>query len=130
MSQFVSVCSGSAEAVRKRNPAETLYELIITLQLYLTSQGKYYKLLDDKEFVTLKNTLDARMKELSATGKRVKRKQAGTISYEEEDSLCRKGILGLIPPIYGIRRSLSVIGSITEVKQRRARFIIGWVTAW
>ena len=32
--------------------------------------------------------------------------------------------------IYGIRRSLIVIGSITEVKQRRARFIIGWVTAW
>ena len=31
---------------------------------------------------------------------------------------------------YGIRRSLIVIGSITEVKQRRARFIIGWVTAW
>ena len=32
--------------------------------------------------------------------------------------------------IYGLRRSLIVIGSITEVKQRRARFIIGWVTAW
>ena len=31
---------------------------------------------------------------------------------------------------YGIRRSLIVIDSITEVKQRRARFIIGWVTAW
>ena len=30
---------------------------------------------------------------------------------------------------YGIRRSLIVIGSITEVKQRRAR-LIGWVTAW
>ena len=30
----------------------------------------------------------------------------------------------------GIRRSLIVIGSITEVKQRRARSIIGWVTAW
>ena len=77
-------------------PAETVYELIITLQLY--SQGKYYKFLDDKEFVTLKNTLDARMKELSATGKRVKRKQAGTISHEEEDSLCRKGILGTDTP--------------------------------
>ena len=32
--------------------------------------------------------------------------------------------------LYGIRRSLIVIGFITEVKQRRARFIIGWVTAW
>ena len=32
--------------------------------------------------------------------------------------------------IYGIRRSLIVIVSITEVKQRRARCIIRWVTAW
>ena len=32
-------------------------------------------------------------------------------------------------PIYGIRRSLNGLCSITEVKQRRARFIIGWVTA-
>ena len=31
---------------------------------------------------------------------------------------------------YGIQRSLIGVGSITEVKQRRARFIIGWVTAW
>ena len=31
---------------------------------------------------------------------------------------------------YGIRRCLIGVGSITEVKQRRARFIIGWVTAW
>ena len=32
--------------------------------------------------------------------------------------------------IYGIRRCLIGVGLITEVKQRRARFIIGWVTAW
>ena len=31
---------------------------------------------------------------------------------------------------HGIRRCLIGVGSITEVKQRRARFIIGWVTAW
>ena len=32
--------------------------------------------------------------------------------------------------IYGIRRQLIGVGFITEVRQRRARFIIGWVTAW
>ena len=31
--------------------------------------------------------------------------------------------------IYGIQRQLIGVGSITEVKQRRARFIIGWATA-
>ena len=80
MSQFVSVCSGSAVAVRRRLSRRNLYKLIISQQLYLTSQGKEYKFLDDKGFVTLKNTLDAKMKELSATGKRVKHKQAGTMS--------------------------------------------------
>ena len=29
-----------------------------------------------------------------------------------------------------IRRCLIGVGSITEVKQRRVQFIIGWVTAW
>ena len=87
---------------RKRSgedyPAKTLYELTIPLQLCLTSQGEENKFLDDKGFVTLKNSLNARMKELSATGKIVKRKQAGTISYEEEDSLWCKGILGTDTP--------------------------------
>ena len=32
--------------------------------------------------------------------------------------------------LYRIRRSLNGLCSITEAKQRRARFIIGWVTAW
>ena len=32
--------------------------------------------------------------------------------------------------VRGIRRCLIGVGSITEVRQRRARFIIGWVTAW
>ena len=32
--------------------------------------------------------------------------------------------------VYGIRRKLIDVGSITEVKQRRARLIIGWVTSW
>ena len=38
--------------------------------------------------------------------------------------------LMLIKDVYGIRHSLIGVGSITEVKQRRARFIIGWVAAW
>ena len=43
---------------------------------------------------------------------------------------CFMTLSGSVNEIYGIRRSLIVIGSITEVKRRRARFIIGWVTAW
>ena len=45
----------------------------------------------------------------------------GSLSYDFRNWECI---------IYGIRISLIVIGSITEAKQRRARFIIGWVIAW
>ena len=32
--------------------------------------------------------------------------------------------------VYGIRGCLIGVSLVTEVKQRRARFIIGWVIAW
>ena len=35
-----------------------------------------------------------------------------------------------VAQIYGIRLCRIGVGSFTEVKERRARFIIGWVTAW
>ena len=42
--------------------------------------------------------------------------------YQLEDEAYKCNIT-----LYGIRRSLNGLCSITEVKQRRARFIIGWV---
>ncbi len=39
-------------------PAETLYEIVISLQLYLAMNGREMRLLSDPEFVALKNTLD------------------------------------------------------------------------
>jgi hypothetical protein len=68
-------------------PAETLYDLVISLQLYLSSCGRELKLLDDHDFVTLKNTLDARMKELTAIGMWVPRRKAEVITAEDEDVL-------------------------------------------
>ncbi len=40
----------------------TLYELGISLQLYLSLNGPEIRFLQDKEFVVMKNTLDTRMK--------------------------------------------------------------------
>ncbi len=82
---------------RKRNgdpyPAETLYELVISLQLHLSLNGREMRFLQDKEFVVLKNTLDTRMKELSSQGIRVRRKQDEVISEADEETLW-KSVLG------------------------------------
>ena len=72
-------------------PAESLYEMVICLQIYLSSKGKEYKFLDDDAFIPLKNTLDSKMKELSSAGKRVQWRKAEIITYEEEQLMCEKG---------------------------------------
>ncbi|XP_022095363.1 uncharacterized protein LOC110981782 [Acanthaster planci] len=45
-------------------PAEILYEIVISIQMYLWMNGQDMKFLNDEEFTVLKNTLDTRMKEL------------------------------------------------------------------
>ena len=50
--------------------------------------------------------------------------------YDKCDLIFHDGIQPAAETIYGIRRSLNGLCSITVVKLRRARFIIGWVTAW
>ena len=88
--------------VRKQSgeeyPDESLYEMLISLQIYLSSKGKEYKFLDDDAFIPLKNTLDSKMKELSSAGKRVQRRKAQIITYEEEQLMWEKGVLGSDTP--------------------------------
>ena len=43
-------------------PPCTLYEINVCLEMYLEMQGLTWKLLDDKEFLGLRNTLDNVMK--------------------------------------------------------------------
>ena len=73
--------------VRKKNgdnyPAETLYEVLICIQLYLTMPGRVIKLLDEGNFLKLRNTLDNRMKELSSLGIVKPRSKARVITLEE-----------------------------------------------
>ena len=57
-------------------PAETVYDILICIQLYLSQNGREMKFLEDPEFVTLKNTLDQKMKELTQKGITVRRRQA------------------------------------------------------
>ena len=75
-------------------PSQTLYEMIISIQAYLATQGIELKLLKDERFLPLRNTLDTRMKELSEQGITAPRRQAEVITYEEEEKMWSDGILG------------------------------------
>lgn len=76
-------------------PSETLYEIIICLQLYMSMHGREVQLLsDDRPYVRIKNTLDNKMKELAGMGKVAPRIQAKEIDLDKENYLWEKGILG------------------------------------
>ncbi len=55
--------------VRKQDgseyPSETLYALIMNIQGYLHTIGREVKLLEDKMFSGVRNTLDNKMKDLA-----------------------------------------------------------------
>ena len=61
------------------------YEIVISLQLCLSLNDRDIKFLSDQGLVTLKNTLDRRMKDLASQGVCVKRKQAHVISEDKEE---------------------------------------------
>ena len=82
--------------VKKQNgedyPAETLYELVIYLQLFIN--GRKLKLLDDEKFVNVCNCLDNRMKDLSREGNVHPRNEAVPITLEQENDMWSHNILG------------------------------------
>ncbi len=49
-------------------PWETLYEIVLSIQHYMSINGRQLKLLEHSGLVKMQNTLDSRMKELSKSG--------------------------------------------------------------
>lgn len=76
----------------------TIYELIISLQHCLRANKRFVSLLDDTEFNTMREVLDAKMKSLSKQGIGLKRRQAGIISIDQENIMRQKGMLGTDSP--------------------------------
>ncbi|CAC5389685.1 unnamed protein product [Mytilus coruscus] len=73
-------------------PPDTLYSLVICLQLYMDTLGYNHKFLSDSSFIQIKNSLDNVMKLRAEV--RVPKKQAEEISLEEEEKLWASGSLG------------------------------------
>ncbi|CAG2195298.1 unnamed protein product [Mytilus edulis] len=75
-------------------PGQTLYEILINIQMYFEQKGKCYKFLNEDAFLQVKNTLDFTMKQRAAAGLGINKKKAETILVEEEELLWQRGILG------------------------------------
>ena len=88
--------------VKKQNgeeyPSETLYEMIVSIQLYLAMNGTKLKLLSDDKFSPIRNVLDNKMKENAAAGYHRKNRKAEVISQDDEEHMWQKGILGSDSP--------------------------------
>ncbi len=96
----VAICAFISEVCKKDGaeyPGTTLQQLVLMIQFYLEKHGLCWKLLDDNEFCSLHNTLDNLMKERCAAGLGEKH-SSDAISFDAEESLWEKGILGSSSP--------------------------------
>ena len=93
-----ALCRFVPEVKRKRGeglfPGATLYQLIVALQKFLTINKIRWKLMELPEFEDMRTVLDNVMQERTAANIGVVKRQAGIISYEYEDALWTKGVLG------------------------------------
>lgn len=84
--------------VRKKNgdfyPSDTLYELMISLQIYFHMHKRYLKFLDDDDFMELAQVLNNRMKHLASKGYSCPREKAEAIEINEEEEMWASGVLG------------------------------------
>ncbi len=75
-------------------PGNTLYSLVIMLQLFFEKQGKQWKLLEGKIFHSVRNTLDNLMKARALSRISKAANSSDPISVNKESKLWDEGILG------------------------------------
>ena len=93
-----ALCRFIPEVTCKRGqgpfPGGTLYQMIVAIQKYLVTNKIKWKLVHGDDFEELRTVLDNVMQEQTAQNIGVVKRQAGIISYEAENLLWEKGILG------------------------------------
>ena len=112
--QMSDVLSFFLMEIRKQNgdeyPHETLYKIVLSLQHYMTMNGRDLKLLDYPGLVKMRNTLDNWMKELSKEGVICERQQSKPISVQDKDHLWDTGLLSDNTPEKLVNTLLYLIG--------------------
>ena len=104
-------------------PQETLYTLLMALQMYLHSKGVYHKFMNDIEFADVQNTLDNRMKCLSKMGIVAKRQKAEPFTMQEEEHMWSSGVLSDSNPEQLINTLIYLLGvhfSLRAVNKHKA----------
>ena len=93
-----SLCRFVPEVTKKKGdglyPGRTLYEMIVSIQKYLNVNKIKWKLIEGEQFQELRVVLDNVMKERAQANVGLVPKQAEIISYEDEEKLWIKGLLG------------------------------------
>ena len=75
-------------------PDRTLYQLVTSIKKYLHVNKLFWKLLDDVEFGDILNVLDNVMKERTQANVGTVKKEVKVISYDLENELWQRGVLG------------------------------------
>ncbi len=75
-------------------PPNTVYSIIVMLQLFFEKKGKTWKLLDGKIFNSVRNTVDNIMKRRSMARIAQKVKRSEPISINDEEEMWDFGVLG------------------------------------
>lgn len=76
-------------------PPRTMKEIVAMIQHYFqNSLSRTWSIFVDKEFHETRNILDAQMKRVAALGTVKAKKRAASISFDDEEDLWQKGILG------------------------------------
>lgn len=91
-------------------PPDTLYALVISLQLYCEKLGYPYKFISHTEFSQIRHSLDNIMQERAKAGTVSGRRQAQVITIEEEDALWMQGVLGKDTPTKMFHTLVYLIG--------------------
>ncbi len=75
-------------------PKETLLDIVCNIQMYFHQHSRMFKFLSDPEFVSVKNTLDNCMKELTKQGKVRQKKAADPLTLQDQKKIWESEILG------------------------------------
>ena len=93
-----SLCRFLPEVTKQRGegdyPGRTLYQMLVAIQKYLNVNKIFWKLVEGPDFLEARTVLDNISKERTKANMGVVRRQASVISYEMENLLWDKGILG------------------------------------
>ena len=75
-------------------PGKTLYQLVVGLQKYLETKSIYWRLIEDREFRDVQTVLDNVMRERALMNLGLVSRQADLITYDMEQELWSKHLLG------------------------------------